>query len=146
MSTWTSSVSPRRRPQLPLPRKTFVSGLSERPAEGWWRDIDAADWFAFGCDLFDAGAFFEAHELWEQCWRAAKDVGNADDARFVQGLILLAAAGVKLLAGQDESRHAHLSRAQARLFAGPPRRGLTDAALRRAVDALRRGQRPGLCS
>jgi predicted metal-dependent hydrolase len=134
----------RRVPHIPLPSSTFVSGQSTRPPENWWASVDAAEWFDFGCDLFDAGFYFEAHELWEQCWRAAKDVGNDDDASFVQGLILMAAAGVKLLAGNDESRHAHLSRAAARLIDQPPRRGLRSDALREALMALRRRRRPRL--
>ncbi len=137
------AASSRRTPHIALPTTTFVSGVSERPPELWWAHVDAADWFAYGCDLFDGGFFFEAHELWEQCWRAARAVHNDDDAAFLQGLILLAAAGVKLLAGNARSRDAHLSRAEARLRL-PPRRGLTRATIDSAITALRQGRSPSL--
>jgi uncharacterized protein len=52
------------------------------------------DLFARGARLFDAGAFFEAHEVWETRWRAAADKGERE---FLQGLIQVAAAFHKLL-------------------------------------------------
>jgi hypothetical protein len=134
----------RRLPARPLPATTFVAGLSPRPPDGWCDDVDRAEWFDFGCDLFDAGCYFEAHELWELCWRAARAVGNDDDARFVQGLIKLAAAGVKLLAGAEAPRRSHVEAAAQLLVAGPPRRGLSLATLDAAVAALRAGRRPVL--
>jgi predicted metal-dependent hydrolase len=50
--------------------------------------------FAHGARLFDAGAFFEAHEAWEDHWRVATDAGTR---RFLQGLIQVAAAFHKLV-------------------------------------------------
>ncbi|GGJ83036.1 DUF309 domain-containing protein [Deinococcus aquiradiocola] len=41
-----------------------------------------------GAALFTAGEWWEAHEAWEGVWAAA----TGDERRFVQGLILLAAA------------------------------------------------------
>jgi len=134
----------RRLPARPLPATTFVAGLSPRPPEGWCDDVDRAHWFDFGCDLFDAGCYFEAHELWELCWRAARAVGNDDDARFLQGLIKLAAAGVKLLAGADTPRLSHLEAAVRLLSVGPPRRGIARPALDDAIAALRAGRAPVL--
>lgn len=134
----------RRLPARPLPATTFVAGLSARPPEGWCDDVDRAEWFDFGCDLFDAGCYFEAHELWELCWRAARAIGNDDDARFIQGLIKLAAAGVKLLAGAEVPRQSHVEAAARLLSAGPPRRGFSLATLDAAVAALRAGRRPSL--
>jgi predicted metal-dependent hydrolase len=133
----------RRLPAHPLPASTFVAGLTARPPDGWFDDVDRAEWFDFGCDLFDAGCYFEAHELWEQCWRAARAVGNDDDARFLQGLIKLAAAGVKLLAGADAARQSHVA-AAARLLAAEPRRGLSRSTIDGAIAALRDGRRPEL--
>jgi Domain of unknown function (DUF309) len=46
-----------------------------------------------GSTLFDAGAFFEAHEAWEEQWRVEIDETRR---RFLQGLIQVAAAYHKL--------------------------------------------------
>lgn len=45
-----------------------------------------------GAQLFNAGEYWEAHEVWEGPWNAAKMSGNLVEANYVQGLILLAAA------------------------------------------------------
>ena len=50
--------------------------------------------FVRGARLFDRGAFFEAHEAWEDPWRAETD---ETARRFFQGLIQVAAALHKLL-------------------------------------------------
>jgi uncharacterized protein len=52
------------------------------------------DPLARGTRLFDAGEFFEAHEVWEERWRVATDKAERD---FLQGLIQVAAAFHKLL-------------------------------------------------
>lgn len=46
------------------------------------------DHFEEGIRLFNAGAYWEAHETWEEPWRAAR----GEEARFYQGLIQTAAA------------------------------------------------------
>jgi uncharacterized protein len=58
------------------------------------------DPFARGALLFDAGAFFEAHEAWEERWRVATDEA---ERRFFQGLIQIAAAFHKLLVMRPRS-------------------------------------------
>ena len=45
-----------------------------------------------GAALFNAGEYWEAHEVWEVPWNAAKMSGDLQEANYVQGLILLAAA------------------------------------------------------
>ncbi len=45
-----------------------------------------------GARLFNAGEYWEAHEVWEVPWNAAKANGDLPEANYVQGLILLAAA------------------------------------------------------
>ena len=45
-----------------------------------------------GARLFNAGEYWEAHEVWEVPWNAAKLRGDVQEANYVQGLILLAAA------------------------------------------------------
>lgn len=69
-----------------------------------------------GIDHFNARRFWEAHEAWEDIWRAAA----GDERQFLQGLIQLAAA------------YHHVQRGTLR---GAPR--LFEAALRR-LDALPR--------
>jgi len=48
-----------------------------------------------GAALFDSGAFFEAHEAWEERWRVETDPTSK---LSLQGLIQVAAAFHKLLA------------------------------------------------
>jgi hypothetical protein len=61
----------------------------------------ALDWrsegFRRGAELWNRGRYWEAHEAWEAPWRAAGRHSAA--GRFLQGLILLAAAGVKRQGG-----------------------------------------------
>jgi predicted metal-dependent hydrolase len=52
------------------------------------------DAFTRGARLFDAGAFFNAHEAWEELWRSETDQAQR---RFLQGLIQIAAAFHKLV-------------------------------------------------
>lgn len=50
--------------------------------------------FTRGAGLFDAGRFFDAHEVWEDAWHEATD---PDERLFFQGMIQVAAAFHKLL-------------------------------------------------
>ncbi len=45
-----------------------------------------------GAKQFNAGEYWEAHEVWEIPWNAAKARADLIEASYVQGLILLAAA------------------------------------------------------
>jgi uncharacterized protein len=45
-----------------------------------------------GAKHFNAGEYWDAHEVWEIPWNAAKSRGDTIEAAYVQGLILLAAA------------------------------------------------------
>lgn len=49
-------------------------------------------------ELFDHGYYWEAHEAWEGLWVAAGRAGAMGD--FLNGLIKLAAAGVKIRQGK----------------------------------------------
>ncbi len=60
-------------------------------------------------DLFNHGYYWEAHEAWEQLWRAAERGTPEHD--LLHGLILLAATGVKLREMKDEAACRHGSRA-----------------------------------
>lgn len=99
----------RRLPALPLPTHSFVQGLTPRPVDGWAAGVSDEDAFAFACDCFDAGFFFEAHEQWERPWLAAKERGDDDDEALLHGLIRLAAAGVKRTAQHEAGMLAHLA-------------------------------------
>lgn len=98
-------------PELPLPSYTYVSGQHPHPLSdpsghhfaGLQMTVDqerlrADDWrsclaYCYALDLFQAGYYWEAHEMWERSWHAAGRQGTLAD--FLKGLIKLAAAGVK---------------------------------------------------
>jgi predicted metal-dependent hydrolase len=74
------------------------------------------DSFARGARLFDAGAFFEAHEAWEEQWRVEP---NLEAKRALQGLIQIAAGFHKLFVVGDRAAAARLlAKALAKLDAG----------------------------
>jgi hypothetical protein len=82
-------------------------------------------------DLFNHGYYWEAHEVWEAWWQI---LGRDEpERRLLQGLIALAAAGVKAREGNGRgvAHHAHRAR---QLFlslpeAPPVRLGFSIAAL-----------------
>jgi hypothetical protein len=100
-------------PGQPLPPYAYVPGRTPHPqrdADGHGVQLDAAavlavhpaDWhgsaaFCYGVDLFNAGYPWEAHEAWEDLWRAYPD--GAPACTMLAGLIKLAAAGVKARVG-----------------------------------------------
>ncbi|MGD0678848.1 MAG: DUF309 domain-containing protein [Polyangiaceae bacterium] len=61
--------------------------------------------FDAGARMFDAGAFWDAHEAWEEHWRSAADP-TARGA--LQGLIQIAAALHKLVVTNDPAAAANL--------------------------------------
>jgi predicted metal-dependent hydrolase len=61
--------------------------------------------FRRGARLFDAGAFFDAHEAWEERWRVETDPGTR---RFLQGLIQIAAAFHKLVVSRSPASASRL--------------------------------------
>jgi tRNA (pseudouridine54-N1)-methyltransferase len=73
--------------------------------------------FARGARLFDAGAFFDAHEAWEERWRVE---GDRAQRRFLQGLIQIAAAFHKVVViGSTEAASRLLAKGLAKLDACP---------------------------
>jgi predicted metal-dependent hydrolase len=66
-----------------------------------------------GVSLFNAGYYWEAHEVWESLWHAHGRHGPIAD--ILKALIKLAAAGVKVREGQQHGVVVHARRAQ-RLF------------------------------
>ncbi len=102
--------------------------------------------FVRGARLFDSGAFFEAHEAWEEQWRIETDPVQR---QFLQGLIQVAAALHKLLVmGAREPALRVFGRALAKLDASPAditrEEGFDLTAFRLAIhacaDALTSGQ------
>jgi hypothetical protein len=68
-----------------------------------------AQWL-YALDLFNAGFYWEAHEAWEGFWHAFGR--TSPEARFVQGLIHLAAAAVKIREGKPAGVSSHTRRAR----------------------------------
>lgn len=85
-----------------------------------------------GLDLFNRGAYFEAHEALEDLWRAA----DPPDKPFLQGLTQIAVALVHQKRGNQVGARSLLARGKANL-AGYPERylGVDVAALRAAITA-----------
>ncbi len=118
-------------PDVPLPPYSYVPGRFPHPlrdpAGHSYREptphppaIDAQTWqqshtYLLGCDLFNHGYYWEAHEAWEAVWNACGRRGTAAD--FLKGLIKLAAAGVKAREGRPAGVRRHAARA-AELFRG----------------------------
>ncbi len=69
-----------------------------------------------GVAAFNAGHFFEAHEIWEALWN--ETVG--EEKRFVQGLVQLAAGYLKLSSAQYPGALKLLTRACQTLQTYPP--------------------------
>lgn len=65
----------------------------------------------YALDLFNAGFYWEAHEAWENFWHALGR--TTPEARFVQGLIHLTAACVKIREGRAAGVNSHTRRARA---------------------------------
>jgi hypothetical protein len=70
-----------------------------------------SDVFRWGIDLFNHGYYWEAHEAWEPLWHGAKQ--STQHRLFFKGLILLAAAGVKMREGKRVAAARHAGRAAA---------------------------------
>jgi hypothetical protein len=82
--------------------------------------FDARTWrtsreYLLGCELFNHGYYWEAHETWESAWQACGRRGVLPD--LLKGLIKLAAAGVKVREGRPIGVARHGARA-GNLFRG----------------------------
>ncbi len=94
--------------------------------------------FDRGIALFNAANYFEAHELWEDIWRAAP----ATEKKFLQGLIQIAVAFHHHSRGNSEGTKSLLARARRNLAGYPDSYGGINLASVRfgitgAQDALR---------
>ena len=94
-----------------------------------------------GAELWNRGRYWEAHEAWEEPWRAAGR--HTPAGRFFQGLILLAAAALKHERGAAATARrlaARAARVLATAEAGPP--PFAAPAFAAAVAAWLAGERP----
>ena len=91
--------------------------------------------FVAGIAAYEAGDFFEAHELLEPAWMGTADLG---ERAFLQGLIKLAAAYVHAVRGNPAGIARNLEGARARLAEaradGAPTHGLDASAILADVD------------
>lgn len=116
-------------PDEPFPAYAYTPGRDPHPVRdrrGHSYGVDAPappapdpeNWrgshdYLRGIDLFNAGYYWEAHEAWEGLWNACGRTGAT--ATFLQALIALAAAGVKMRQGNARGVSAHAARAAALL-------------------------------
>ena len=125
MSGPDASRPPRFVPGEPFPAYAYVTGRFPHPTrdprghsfghrpieppplttENW----SSSQTYLFGCDLFNHGYYWEAHEVWEGLWQACGRRGTTAD--FLKGLIKLAAAGVKAREGRPLGVARHAARA-----------------------------------
>ena len=96
-----------------------------------------------GTRLWNAGAFFEAHEVWESLWHEV--AGRERD--LLQGLIQLAAAYHHLRRGNETGARYLYRRGRSRVAPWAPRHaGIAISELLRHVDAdftlMAQGKRP----
>lgn len=156
--------APRFAPHDELPQAAFRPGRGARPratpgaalaagarcprGDGW----RASRPFLFGVDLYNHGFPWEAHEVWEALWHAARrDPTLAREASLLRGLIQLAAAAVLVRDGRARGAERVARRAATHLRAaaavegpphgpphGPPVRllGLEPATLAAQAEAL----------
>jgi hypothetical protein len=86
----------------------------------------------YALDLFNAGFYWEAHEAWESFWNAFGR--TTPEALFIQGLIHLAAAAVKIREGKPAGVSRHTKRARELL--GDPAAANLGGTLGLASDSL----------
>lgn len=82
--------------------------------------VAAADWqgsraYLYGCDLYNHGYFWEAHEAWEAIWQRLDK--RSIQARFLQGLIQVSACALKTAIGNPRGAQRLLDRATRHLRA-----------------------------
>ena len=104
-------------PERPFPPYAFLPGRDPHPtrdprghsysevegpggahthAEDWQENRD----YLYGCDLYNSGYLWEAHEAWEDIWHPSKH--DEVQANFLQGLIQCSAASLKIPMGQPD--------------------------------------------
>ena len=111
---------------IPLPPYTFIPGHWPHPcctpgghsyglepvpaaplALETWTECGA---YLHGIVLFNAGYYWEAHELWEEVWKALGRRGIM--AELLKGLIKLGAVGIKIRQGRPKAAQSLLRRSR----------------------------------
>ena len=69
-----------------------------------WRQCDR---YREGIDLFNQGYYWEAHEAWEDVWKVMARGGS--EAQILQGLIKVAASGIKIRQGYAKAARSLLT-------------------------------------
>ena len=64
-----------------------------KPADQWRESVD----YLYGCDLYNHGYWWEAHEAWEGLWQLTDKKGS--QGQFLQGLIQVSACHLQLEQG-----------------------------------------------
>lgn len=72
-----------------------------------------------GAEDYNEGAFWEAHEAWEEAWHLLRDEGLETEADIVQGLILATAAFENLDRGKPDGFAVQGAKALTRLRQNP---------------------------
>ena len=103
---------------FPRPRESPHQAKDSPGLNDGWRESAA---YRRGFDLFNAGYYWEAHEIWEMLWNHEGRVGAIAD--LLRGLIKLAAAGVKVRQNQRHGVVTHGTRAAVRFDAARALKG-----------------------
>ena len=133
----------------PLPETSFVPGQTVRPSvspvfeaaasappltdPALWRENAT---YLYGCQLYTAGFFWEAHEVWEPVWMHAPP--NSHARALIQGLIQLANACLKIRMARPHAarRLLAMSRAHIEEAGYDPVMGLDPATLHAQISAF----------
>ncbi len=110
---------------LPMPPYAFVPGRTPHPRrhpdghlynrpEPAAAPLDPAAWsrsteYLYGCDLYNHGYWWEAHEAWEAIWKLAPRL--SPQRLLLQGLIQTGAAHLKYFLGHLDGTRRLLARA-----------------------------------
>ncbi len=70
--------------QQPMPHDSNLMAWDEL-------DEEQKNLFIEGCELFDQGKFWHAHESWEDLWKSLKPLEKPIETDAVQGIIQIAA-------------------------------------------------------
>jgi predicted metal-dependent hydrolase len=94
---------------------------------------DARDLWIEGVELFNAGRFFDCHEVWEEVWKRARGA----DKLFYQGMIQAAVAILHAERGNLRGAQSTWNKARAKLDSLPAEHmGIALDELRDAVDGF----------
>jgi predicted metal-dependent hydrolase len=94
------------------------------------RNVNANELWAEGIELFNAGRFFDCHEVWEEVWKRA----SGAEKLFYQGMIQAAVAILHAQRGNQRGARSTWDKARAKLESLPAEH--RDIALGEFCDAV----------